>query len=73
MLRAGDYMRVEEIGANYSEGKSVTAYYDPDEPSNAYLIEDRNVLLPVGLAGFGMLTAFLSLRGPVRRLTGLAT
>lgn len=46
---------------DYRQGETVTAYYDPDDPSEAYLVQQRDlakfafVVLPLGFLGVGLL------------------
>jgi hypothetical protein len=55
---------------DHPEGASVTAYYDPANPSTAFLIQKRNVLFPVMLVGVGGLTVFVVGKDLVERFAG---
>lgn len=44
----------------HPEGKQVTAYYNPEDPSEAFLIEDRSVLIPAMMIGIGGLVAVVA-------------
>ena len=50
-----------DIVADYPEGETVTAYHDPENPSNAFLIADRTPLIPLVMLGIGGLAAVGSL------------
>jgi hypothetical protein len=45
----------ESIVADNPEGATVTAYYDPENPSNAFLVKTKNTLLLLLLTVFGVL------------------
>ncbi len=51
----------EGVVSDYSRGETVTAYYDPSDPSEAYLVRERDltkfafVLLPLVFLGVGLL------------------
>lgn len=47
--------------ADHPEGATVTAYYDPANPSAAFLVKDTSPWPPV-LAGIGVLIAVLGIR-----------
>lgn len=51
--------KVKKIANQYPEGETVTAYYNPDTPSNSFLIKEKNTLLWVLLGGFGGFMALL--------------
>lgn len=55
---------------DHPEGSTVTAYYDPANPSRAFLVQKRNVFFPVAMIGVGLLTLFVSGRAIVDRFTG---
>jgi hypothetical protein len=59
--------RAENIVADYPEGETVTAYYDPDDPSNAFLVKNRQLLF-LGMAGFGGLFSLFGVFGLVRKV-----
>jgi hypothetical protein len=50
----------------HPEGATATAYYDPDDPGESYLVEDRSLLWPSVIAGVGLLLA----AGLSRKLVG---
>lgn len=50
-----------DIVADYPEGETATAYYDPDDPSRSFLIADRTPIIPLILLGVGGLLAVGSL------------
>lgn len=62
----------EGIVEDHPEGETVTAYYDPEDPSNAFLVKNREVMF-LGVAGFGGLFALLGVWSLVKRLAGAAT
>jgi hypothetical protein len=45
----------EAVVADHPEGATVTAYYDPANPSNAFLIKTRNTLILLLMTAFGLL------------------
>jgi hypothetical protein len=49
------------VVADYPEGETVTASYDPEQPSSAFLVADRTPLIPLVLLGLGGLLAVGSL------------
>lgn len=50
-----DHFEAEEIVENHPKGAEVTAYYDPQDPSDAFLLEDRSVMpLLILVMGGGM-------------------
>ena len=55
---------------DHPEGASVTAYYDPANPSTAFLIQERNVIIPVMMVGMGGLTVFVAGKELVERFAG---
>jgi hypothetical protein len=55
---------------DHPEGASVTAYYDPANPSAAFLVKERSVLFPVMLVGVGGLTVFVAGKELVERFAG---
>lgn len=58
-LRGEDWAR--GVVADHPEGATVTAYYDPANPSAAFLVKDTSPWPPV-LAGIGVLIAVLGIR-----------
>lgn len=64
--------RVEEFVENHPEGSTLTIYYDPEDPSNAYVLQERNLAFP-GMAAFGALFTLVALVSLVRLLTGGST
>jgi hypothetical protein len=63
--------RAETIVGNHPEGETVTAYYDPDNPSNSFLIKNQQIMF-LGIAGFGGLFVLAGLGSLGKRLLGLA-
>lgn len=61
--------RAEEFAENHPEGEPITVYYDPEDPSNAYLIENRNIFFPA-MAGFGAVFTIAGLWILINRLSG---
>lgn len=55
---------------DHPEGASVTAYYDPANPSTAFLTQERNVIIPVMLVGMGGLTIFVVGKELIERFAG---
>ncbi|MFB6164653.1 MAG: DUF3592 domain-containing protein [Haloarculaceae archaeon] len=43
----------EKIADRYPEGETVTAYYDPADPSNSFLIKKRDTMAPIALIVVG--------------------
>lgn len=66
-----DVFKAEEIVSNYPEGKTVTAYYNPDNPSNSFLIKQKDLLMPLALVGIGGLVGLASGAALVRQVLGL--
>lgn len=60
------------IVENHPEGETVTAYYDPQNPSNAFLVENRERMY-LFVAGVGGLLALGSLGALGRKLLGSIT
>lgn len=50
-----------DIVADYPEDETVTAHYDPDDPSRSFLVADRTPLIPLVMLGIGGLAAVGSL------------
>ena len=42
------------VVADHPEGATVTAYYDPENPSNAFLVKNQQRLFPLAFAGVGV-------------------
>lgn len=61
--------RAEEIAENRPDGETITVYYDPENPSDAYVVQNRNVVFPL-LSAFGVVCVFATLYGLYRKLTG---
>jgi hypothetical protein len=56
-LWRSDRSWARDVVADYPEGETVTAYYDPDDPSQAFLVDDRTPLIPLVMVGLGGLAA----------------
>jgi hypothetical protein len=63
--------RAQNIVENHPEGETVTVHYDPENPSNSFLVENRQLIF-LGVAGFGGLISVLVTVQLVRRVAGLA-
>lgn len=63
----------EDVVEQYPEGETVTAYYNPENPSEAFLIKTRNTLIPLFMIGMGGLTSFAFGTALVRRILSFAT
>jgi len=63
----------EDVAEQYPEGETVTAYYSPENPSEAFLIETRNTLMPLFMIGMGGLTSFAFGAALVKRILRFAT
>lgn len=59
-----------EIVDEHSSGTETTVYVDTDNPSNAYLVQERNLAFPIGFMLFGGVLALLSGATLYGRLTG---
>lgn len=51
----------ESVVADNPEGATVTAHYNPENPSNAFLVERKNTLLLLLLTAFGVLLTAIGL------------
>lgn len=60
-------MWAEDFVADYQAGDTVTAYYDPDHPSQAYLVKNRT-LMPLIVLGVGVFTVLGGVLGLLQRL-----
>jgi hypothetical protein len=50
-----------EIANQYSSGQTTTVYVNQEDPSRAFLIKEKNSMLPLGAMGIGGLIALGSL------------
>lgn len=64
--------RAEEFVENHSEDEPITVYYDPENPSNAYLIGEQSLVF-IGMAGFGAVITVAALYVLATRFTGDST
>lgn len=60
-LWRSDRSWARDVVADYPDGETVTAYYDPDDPSQAFLVADRTPLIPLVMVGIGGLATVGSL------------
>lgn len=58
--------RAREIVDDYQQGDQVTAYVNPDDPQEAYLIEETDSLFHFAFIGAGGLAVLLGIGGIVR-------
>ena len=65
--------RAEDVVENYPDGATVTAYYNPGDPSESFLIKQRNTLMPLSMIGMGALTSLAFGTALFRRVSGFAT
>jgi len=63
----------EDVVEQYPEGETASAYYNPENPSEAFLIEKRNTLIPLMMIATGGLTSFAFGTALVRRILRFAT
>lgn len=59
----------QSIVDEYEVGETVTAYYDPDDPSRAFLVKQRS-FTPLIAAGLGVVFALLGVVGSIRAILG---
>ena len=59
--------RAQNIVDDHPEGETVTAYYDPENPSNAFLVKNRQLKF-IGVAAFGGLFSLFGVIGLVRKV-----
>ena len=64
--------RAESLVEDHPEGETVTAYYDPENPSNAFLVKNQQLLF-LGIAAFGGIFVLAGIGSLGKRLLGLAT
>lgn len=64
--------RAQNLVEQYPEGETVTAYYDPDDPSKSFLVKNQQLLF-LGMAGFGVVFSLFGVAALGRRFLGLAT
>lgn len=62
--------RASEIVDDNPPGSEAEIYVNPDNPSEAYLIQEQNLVLPIGFMAFGGLLSLLSGYTFVSRLLG---
>lgn len=62
--------QAENIVDDHPEGETVTAYHDPENPSDSFLIKDRQIMF-LGMAGFGGLFVLFGILGVIRSVFGL--
>ena len=62
--------QAQNLVEDHPEGETVTAYYDPDNPSNSFLIKNQQLLF-LGMAGFGGLFVLAGIGALGKRLLGL--
>lgn len=62
--------RAAEIADEHSPGSTAVVYVDPSDPSNAYLVQERSLVVPVGFMLFGGVLALLSGYTLLSRLFG---
>lgn len=60
----------QEIVDEHAAGSEAAVHVDPDDPSSAYLVRERNLTLPVGFMLFGGVLALLSGFTAYSRITG---
>lgn len=60
----GSKFEFEDVVDQYEPGTRTTAYYDPDDPSKAYLVEQRTNG-PLMVSGFGLLFALTGVLGVI--------
>lgn len=48
--------RAEEIASEYDRGDTVTVHVDPENPSESFLIQETDYLIPALFGGFGLFT-----------------
>jgi len=53
--------KAQDIVSNHQPGDTVTAYVDPDDPSESFLIKDTAILIPVLLLLGGLLPLYWGL------------
>jgi len=63
--------RADSLVADHPEGETATAYYDPENPSNAFLVKNQQLLF-LGIAGFGGLFVLAGVGALGKRILGLA-
>lgn len=62
----------EDVVENYPEGETVTAYYNPEDPSESFLIKQRNTTMPMLMVGMGALTGLAFGTALFKRILGFA-
>jgi len=63
--------RANNLVEDHPEGETVTAYYDPENPSNSFLVKNQQLMF-LGVAAFGGLFALLGVASLGKRVLGLA-
>lgn len=53
----GDCENARSVADRFEEGKQVTAYVQPDDPEDSFLIQDRNLVFPGVAILFGLMVA----------------
>lgn len=62
--------KADRIVDDYPEGATVTAYYNPNKPANSFLIQKRDVLMPLAMTGLGGLVSLSFGAVLVKRVLG---
>ena len=60
--------RAEEIASEYDLGETVTVHVDPENPSESFLIQETDYLIPALFGGFGLIIILLGGRSLVKKV-----
>jgi len=61
----------QDVVEDHPEGEQVTASYDPENPSEAFLVEQRQLFGPLVFGGMGLLTFLVGVGNILKRFTSV--